>query len=87
MGWLFMAFVRTQVYLTPEQHTSLKEEARKHGVSLAELLRHVVDEYLHQTKPKEEFMKIVALGRSGRRDVSEKHDQYLTEALESKHVR
>ena len=71
-----MAFVRTQVYLTPEQHTSLKEEARKQGVSLAEFLRHVVDEYLHQAKPKEEFMKIVALGRSGKRDISEEHDKY-----------
>jgi len=82
-----MAFVRTQVYLTPEQHTSLKEEAQKQGVSLAGFLRRVVDEYLHQAKPKEEFMKIVALGRSGRRDVSEKHDKYLAEALQSKHVR
>ncbi|OGF57507.1 MAG: hypothetical protein A2Z21_08975 [Candidatus Fraserbacteria bacterium RBG_16_55_9] len=82
-----MAFVRTQVYLTQEQHTSLKEEARKQGVSLAEFLRCVVDEYLHQAKPKEEFMQIVALGRSGRRDVSEKHDKYVAEALKSKHVR
>lgn len=82
-----MAFVRTQVYLTPEQHTSLKEEARKHGVSLAEFLRQVVDEYLHQAKPKDEFMKIVALGQSGLHDVSEKHDKYMAEALESEHVR
>ena len=72
-----MALVRTQVYLTAEQHTSLKEEARKQGVSLAEFLRRVVDEYFHQARPKEDFMKIVGLGQSGKRNVSEKHDKYL----------
>ncbi len=82
-----MAFVRTQVYLTPEHHTFLKEEAEKQGVSLAELMRCILDEYMHRATPKEAFMKIVALGQSGRSDISAKHDRYIAKALKSEHVR
>lgn len=82
-----MTFVRTQVYITPEHHAFLKEEAQKRGVALTELLRCILDEYVHQARPKEDFMKIVALGESGRSDVSDKHDKYISEALKSEHVR
>lgn len=82
-----MAFVRTQIYLEPEQHLFLKEEAKRQGISIAELLRRILDSYVQQTRPKEDFAKIVALGRSGLSDVSEKHDKYLAKALSDEHVR
>jgi len=76
-----MELKRTQVYLRPEQHADLKEEARRQGISVTELLRRIVDEYLRHNRSKDDFMKIVALGRSGKRDISINHDRYLAEAI------
>lgn len=77
---------RTQIYLHPEQHRALLNEAAKKGVSLAELIRQIVAEHLkRQAKspaaPKEVFLRIVGIGASGKTDISEQHDQYLAEAL------
>jgi len=76
-----MGLKRTQVYLEPEQHRSLKREARERGISLAELLRQIVGHYLRRERPREEFLRIVGLGKSGRSDISEEHDRYLVESI------
>jgi hypothetical protein len=76
-----MGLKRTQVYLEPEQHRSLKREASERGISLAELLREIVRDHLRRERPREEFLRIVGLGRSGRSDVAEEHDRYLAEAI------
>lgn len=41
-----MRVVRTQVYLRKEQHEFLREEAHRQHISLAELLRRVVESYM-----------------------------------------
>ncbi len=82
-----MALKRTQIYLEPEQHRSLKREAMARGLSLAELLRQIVRDYLRRERPREEFLRIIGLGRSGRSDVAEEHDRYLAEALEDEDLR
>ncbi|MGH2792820.1 MAG: CopG family transcriptional regulator [Actinomycetota bacterium] len=41
-----MTFQRTQIYLDPDQHRKLIEEAASRGVSLAALLRDLVREHL-----------------------------------------
>jgi hypothetical protein len=41
-----MTFQRTQIYLDPEQHRRLSEEAAARGVSLAALLRDMVGKHL-----------------------------------------
>lgn len=81
-----MLMQRTQIYLYPEQHRALLNEAAKRGISLAELVRQIVEEHLNrQAKlpetPKEVFLRIVGIGASGRTDISERHDHYLAEAL------
>lgn len=76
-----VALKRTQIYLEPEQHRSLKREARDQGISLAELLRRIVTEHLRKTRSREEFFAIVGLGRGEREDVAERHDHYLGEAV------
>jgi len=76
-----MTLKRTQVYLEPEQHRALKREAAERGISLAELLRRIVGGYLRQERSREDFFKIVGLGRSGRGDVAAEHDRYLAEAI------
>jgi plasmid stability protein len=81
---------RTQIYLAPEQHQSLKQEAAKKGVSLAQLIREILTDYLKQNEGLEKpdkgiYMGLVGLGQSGLNDVSARHDDYLTEVLKNDH--
>jgi hypothetical protein len=76
--------VRTQIQLTEEQVQSLKKMADQYHVSMAELIRRGVDYLLKFSVISHEERKkraIDATGRfrSGKRDISIKHDQYLTE--------
>jgi len=72
---------RTQIYLEPEQHRLLKREAAAKGVSLAELLRQLARDHLHTEPQREDFARIVALGKSGVAGVSEDHDRHIGEAV------
>lgn len=76
-----MSLKRTQIYLEPEQHKLLKREAAAKGISLAELLRQLAKEHLHKEPQREDFARIVGLGRSGVADVSEDHDRHIGEAV------
>ena len=73
---------RTQIYLEPELHRLLKEKAKEEGISLAELFRRMAKEYLRKGLSWDDFLVITKLGRSGKEDVSQKHDGYLAKALE-----
>jgi hypothetical protein len=75
--------VRTQIQLTETQARRLKKIAMDTGASVAEVIRRAVDNML-QRIPKESSeerirraLEIVGKFRSGRRDVSQKHDGYL----------
>lgn len=48
---LYMASLRTQIYLTREQRQRLDMIARREGKSLAELIRAAVDEFLTGAVP------------------------------------
>jgi hypothetical protein len=83
---------RTMVYLDPEQLQALRAEARAQGISLAELMRRLVKQHLEERQgplpaPPKAYLKIVALGSSGRQDISERHDLYLGKALYREHAR
>lgn len=82
---------KTQIYLEPEQHSALSEEARKRRVSLAALIRELVDEHLHGLAPpaerRKELLKIIGLGSSGRKDMSVRHDEELGKILYDEHKR
>ncbi len=77
--------VRTQIQLTEEQSRTLKRMAEKEKVSVAELIRRSVDNYIDsrlQLTPeerKEKLRSIVGIGRSGISDIGENHDKYLAE--------
>mgnify|MGYP001159153036 FL=1 len=83
---------RTMAYFDSEQLEALRAEAKAHGISLAELMRRLVKQHLEERQglplpPAETYLKIVALGSSGRQDISEHHDTYLGEALRREHAR
>ncbi|MEW6187306.1 MAG: ribbon-helix-helix protein, CopG family [Thermodesulfobacteriota bacterium] len=83
---------RTMVYLEPEQLQSLQKEARNQRISLAELMRRLVKTHLTKDKgvPKasqEVYLKIVGMGSSGKKDISDNHDRYLGKAVRREHAR
>ena len=81
---------RTLIYLDPDELHTLRAEAKAQGISLAELMRRVVREHVHgrkRAKPADQnaYLKLVALGSSKRKDISEHHDAYLARALRREH--
>jgi metal-responsive CopG/Arc/MetJ family transcriptional regulator len=82
-----MAKRRIQIYLDPEVHQDLKERARAEGISLSELIRRVAKDYLRKEAAPKDFLAIVGLGQSGKADISEKHDDYLAQAVSDENIR
>ena len=78
--------VRTQIQLTEEQSQKLKRVAARKGISVAEIIRRSVDNLLvSEELPDEDEIKARARSVFGafedrKSDVSERHDDYLSEA-------
>jgi signal transduction protein with GAF and PtsI domain len=78
--------VRTQIQLTDEQAMEIKKVAVAKGVSVAEIIRRAVEGVIKSStkadveERQKRAIEIVGKFRSGKRDVSKKHDAYLTEA-------
>jgi N-glycosylase/DNA lyase len=81
--------VRTQIQLTDEQWKALRKMAAERNLSLAELVRQGVSILLRSyglvTREERWERACSAVGRfrSGRKDLSQKHDEHLAEALDS----
>jgi hypothetical protein len=77
--------VRTHIQLTDEQSRRLKAQAATQRVSVAELLRRLVDRSLPEqptpnpTELRKRALAASGCGHSGLRDISERHDDYLAE--------
>jgi Arc/MetJ-type ribon-helix-helix transcriptional regulator len=80
--------VRTQIQLTEAQARAVKRAAMKEGTSAAEVIRRAVEK-MAEARPKisaqervRRAFEIAGKFRSGKKDVSRKHDEYLAEAYE-----
>lgn len=77
--------VRTQIQLTEDQAKTLKRISASQHLSVAELIRRAIDAMIRTSAlvdPEERLkrsLEIVGKFSSGKRDVSKKHDVYLTE--------
>lgn len=81
---------KSMLYLEPEELQALKTEAKAKGMSVNEMVRRLIRDYLERRQilppvPREAYLKIVALGSSGVKDISENHDKYLADALRREH--
>jgi len=80
--------VRTQIQLTEEQAKKVKRIAARRGVPMAEVIRDAVEEVIRSNRhgvreeKRKQAVEILGKFRSGKRDVSKKHDAYLSEAFE-----
>lgn len=78
--------IRTQIYLDTLQHKKLKQEARERDISLAQLMREIVDRHYasgsdRKRFTKADYMSIVGIVDSGRSDVAENHDDLIGKAM------
>jgi len=77
--------VRTQIQLTEEQSLILKKIASQRNISMAELIRQGIDYYIRtcgvisQEERRQRAIKAAGRFHSGKTDLSEKHDAYLSE--------
>jgi hypothetical protein len=80
--------VRTQIQLTEAPAKAVKKVAMEEGTSVAEVIRRAV-ERMAEARPKisaqervRRAIEIAGKFRSGKKNISRKHDEYLTEAYE-----
>ncbi len=74
-----------QIYLRPDQDKALRHLAQTENVSIAELVRRGVDKILTEMPPEQDpLLGLIGIGHSGIKDLSERHDYYLVEALKGK---
>ena len=81
--------IRIQIQLTEEQRRKLRRAARDQGVSLAEMVRRLIDRGMEQEAPDRRAAYARAaesLGkfrdREGAVDVGTRHDDYLDDVYE-----
>lgn len=77
--------VRTQIYLSEEQHAALQRSAARDGLSMTEQLRRLIDRHLlakgaGPANDREPYFSFVGIGETGAADVAERHDDYLADA-------
>ncbi|MFN7972632.1 MAG: ribbon-helix-helix protein, CopG family [Acidobacteriota bacterium] len=76
--------IRTQIQLDEDRYRKVRELSRELGVSMAEVVRGAVDLAFAQRKRRrswERARRMVGAFRSRKRDVAERHDDYLAEAF------
>lgn len=83
-----MPYQRTQIYLDPDDHRRLREEAHRRGLSLAALLREIVRERLtprsvHDPVGFDALIGIVDAGEPT--DVARHEEDYKREALDARY--
>ena len=67
-----------QIYIEPGQELLLENLAKEKRISKAEIVRLSLNRYLSSIPLDEDpALGIIGLGRSGKGDISEKHDSYL----------
>jgi hypothetical protein len=82
--------MRTRTSISLERSQLRALQARAQGVSVAEVMRQIVADYLSAEQPpisvpSSVFEGIVGIGSSGRVDVADRHDALLGEALRKEH--
>jgi transposase-like protein len=84
--------VRIEIQLTEQQAKAVKAIARAHGISTAEVIRRAIDVLLestilvNETEKRARALTVVGRFRSGKQDISEKHDAYFVAGESAKRL-
>jgi metal-responsive CopG/Arc/MetJ family transcriptional regulator len=68
---------RTTIFADENLLNSLKHIADEEGVSIAETIRQALDRFVAQRQKSKKQLSFVGIGRSGRKDVSERCEELL----------
>ena len=71
--------VPIQIYLEPKQNRVLAHLSKTKRKSKAAIIRLCINNYINQIPLEEDTaLKIMCLGASGKKDISKRHDDYIT---------
>lgn len=78
--------IRARIQLADDQYRAIRRLAREDGVSVAEIIRRLVDRGLEtgrreRTRSYERAAALVGAFRAGSRDLSTRHERHLGEAF------
>jgi hypothetical protein len=74
-----------QIYLEKEQDRTITLLAKASRKSKASVIRACIEEFVASLPPDEDpALRVMNLGASGKRDIAEKHDDYLTRPRKGK---
>ena len=81
-----MGYVRTQIYLDPEDHRSLLREARERRISLTALIREIVSDFTHgRRSPQPRSLEsLIGFVEGAGTDVAEDEKRYREAVLEKR---
>jgi len=68
---------RTTIFADEKLLLALKHIADEEGVSIAETIRQALDRFVAQRQKRTKQLSLVGIGRSGRKDVSERCEELL----------
>ena len=68
---------RTTIFADEELLNALKHIADEEGISIAEAIRQALDKFVAQRRTPRKQLTFVGIGRSGRKDVSERCEELL----------
>lgn len=82
--------IRTQLQLSEEQATALRELAAREGRSMADLVREGIELLFARRRPRvvqreervERSLEVIGRYRSGTSDLGRRHDEAFVEAIE-----
>lgn len=68
---------RTTVFADEDLLRRLREIARREQTTLSEIIRTALERYASRRRPRRSSLSLVAIGRSGRKDVAEHAEELL----------
>ena len=72
---------RTTIFADDEVLDALSAMARRRGITLAEIAREALGAYVSHQAGKRKPLSLAGIGRSGRKDVSERAEDLLKEGF------
>jgi predicted transcriptional regulator len=72
---------RTTIFADEEVLDALLAMARRRGVSVAQIMREALGDYVSRQQGKRRRLSLAGIGRSGRRDIAERAEELLKEGF------
>ncbi len=75
---------RTTIFADEDLLDAIKHIADEEGTSIADTIRQALDRFVTQRQKSKKQLSFIGIGRSGRRDVSERYEELLWSKSETK---